>query len=42
MVLDMVQKNENLIEKILMNTVKAYGYASLEDANKFIMDSEKK
>lgn len=41
MVLSMVQNHENLIEKILMNTVKAYGYASLEEANNFIKESQK-
>ena len=41
MVLRMVQNQENLIEKILTNTVKAYGYSSLEEANNFMKESQK-
>ncbi len=41
MVLRMVQNQENLIEKILSNTVKAYGYSSLEEANNFMKESQK-
>ena len=41
MVLRMVQNQENLIEKILTNTVKAYGYSSLEEANNFMKEIQK-
>lgn len=41
MILRMAQNHENLIEKILTNTVQAYGYDSLAEANKFIMESQK-
>lgn len=42
MLVDMVKKDENLIENILFQTVKAYGYSSLEEANNFMMESEKR
>lgn len=42
MVVNMVKNSENLIENILLHTVKAYGYSSLEEANNFMKDSEKR
>ncbi len=42
MVVNMVKNGENLIENILLHTVKAYGYSSLEEANNFMKDSEKR
>lgn len=41
MIIDMYNHKINLIQKILTNTVKLYGYQSLEEANNFIMNFEK-
>ena len=35
MILDMLQKNENIVINILKETVKLYGYSSIEEAENF-------
>lgn len=42
MIVTMLKKQENLIEKILTHTVLAYGYHSLQEADNFMMRMEKK